>query len=155
LPASSRNPGHAPSLRFGRWQPRTAEVHNRVHNERPTPLNPCSQPSLTCYKMNNIRIDLLPPLQDFKRMIAPTGTVVGDSKNVDHPAAGEGSWGNAGLNGECPWPTGRSEEPCSGVCHSACADESEGVGEKIWMDGLRALSETMGRPESDNICLPQ
>jgi hypothetical protein len=31
--------------------------------------------------------------------------------------------------------------PCSGVCHGACADESEGVGEKIWMAGLRAPPE--------------
>jgi hypothetical protein len=32
----------------------------------------------------------LPPLQEDDR---PTSTVVGDSKNVDHPAAGDGSWG--------------------------------------------------------------
>src|SRR5580700_802023 len=40
-----------------------SEVHNRVHNKCSTPLNPRSQPSLTCHKMNNIRIDLLPPEQ--------------------------------------------------------------------------------------------
>jgi hypothetical protein len=32
----------------------------------------------------------LPPLQKDDR---PTSTIVGDFKNIDHPAAGKGSWG--------------------------------------------------------------